>query len=71
MVESGRNPWKMIALQRLSVAEPLENIGQPVRLNLAEAQGAIPANPHARLGGQSMGISVNEPLTTSTRYRVC
>jgi hypothetical protein len=60
MVESGRNPWKMFALQRISVAEPLENIGQLVRLNLAEAQGAIPplTSPRAVVG-QSMGISVN------------
>ena len=32
----------MIGLERISVGEPLENIGQLVRLNLAETQDAIP-----------------------------
>jgi hypothetical protein len=57
MVERGRNPWKMIGLQRISVAEPLENIGQLVRLNLAEAHGAIPPLTSPTGGwGQSMGL---------------
>lgn len=56
MVESG-NPWKMMGLQRISVAEPLENIGQLVRLNLAETQGAIPPlTSPTRGAGQSMGF---------------
>jgi len=59
---------EMFAVQRISVAEPLENIGQLVRLNLAEAQGAIPPLPSPRaVGGQSMGIPVNESLTASKR----
>jgi hypothetical protein len=68
MVERGRNPWKMIGLQRISVAEPLENIRQLVRLNLAEAQGAIPPLTSPTRGwGAIYGDSANEPLTTSKR----
>ena len=54
MVESGRNPWKMFALQRISVGEPLENSGQLVRLNLAEAQGAIPSLTSPRAVGSTL-----------------
>ena len=47
---------EMFALQRISVAEPLENIGQVVRLNLAGAQGAVPplTSPRA-VGGNLWG----------------
>jgi hypothetical protein len=46
---------EMFALQRISVAEPLENIGQLVRLNLAEAQGAIPPLTSPRAMGAIYG----------------
>jgi hypothetical protein len=56
-----------MGLQRISVAEPLENIAQLVRLNLAEAQGAIPSLTSPTRGGGNLWDSANEPLTTIKR----
>ena len=43
------------------VGEPLENIGQLVRLNLAEARGAILPLTSPRTFGAIYGDVVNEP----------
>ena len=52
---------EMFAVQRISVAEPLENIGQLVRLNLCRGSGGDSTFdiPTRGGGGQSMGMNLD------------